>query len=275
MFRIGAFSKICKVSTKTLRYYDEIGLLSPAFIDKENGFRYYTIDQVDKLHNILSYRQMGFSISEIYMLINEKEAHMDLLFSRERELCGEISQLQEKLFRLRQYINNTEHYSPTYQVVIKELPDIRVFCKRAVLSNFDDLFSESAEIHKLFVGRKEKFSVQQTNDIFTEFVRFLDRDYQEDNIYIEYCIPVSGNESAASGLVVSNLQGGTFASILHKGSCKNIKDTYGYLYEWINQNEYSPCGLARELYLGGITPRENDRNWVTEIQIPVKKKVGQ
>ena len=41
MYSIGEFSKIGSVSTKTLRYYDEIGLLRPAYVDEENRYRYY------------------------------------------------------------------------------------------------------------------------------------------------------------------------------------------------------------------------------------------
>ena len=47
MLSIGEFSKICKVSTKTLRYYAEIGLILPSEINPENGYRYYAIEQLE------------------------------------------------------------------------------------------------------------------------------------------------------------------------------------------------------------------------------------
>ena len=49
MLSIGEFSKICKVSTKTLRYYDEIGLINPSKINQENGYRYYSIEQLETM----------------------------------------------------------------------------------------------------------------------------------------------------------------------------------------------------------------------------------
>ena len=49
MLSIGEFSNICKVSTKTLRYYAEIGLLEPSEVNPENGYRYYSIDQLEKM----------------------------------------------------------------------------------------------------------------------------------------------------------------------------------------------------------------------------------
>ena len=47
MLSIGEFSKISHLTMKTLRYYDEIGLLKPAFIDAKNGYRYYEIFQLE------------------------------------------------------------------------------------------------------------------------------------------------------------------------------------------------------------------------------------
>ncbi|TDX96666.1 UNVERIFIED_CONTAM: MerR-like DNA binding protein [Lysinibacillus xylanilyticus] len=49
MLSIGEFSKICGVSTKTLRYYDEIGLINPDEINAESGYRYYSIEQLKRM----------------------------------------------------------------------------------------------------------------------------------------------------------------------------------------------------------------------------------
>ena len=73
MFRIGLFSKIGKTTVKTLRYYEKEGLLLPEYIDKETGYRYYTTNQLLKLHRIQCFRQMGLSISEIVDLIEGME----------------------------------------------------------------------------------------------------------------------------------------------------------------------------------------------------------
>ena len=47
MLSIGAFSKISNVTTKTLRYYDEIGLIKPVYVNDENGYRYYSTSQLE------------------------------------------------------------------------------------------------------------------------------------------------------------------------------------------------------------------------------------
>ena len=62
MYRIGEFSKMSKTTIKTLRYYDEAGLLRPACTDPATGYRLYTTDQLVRLHRIQALRQVGLSI---------------------------------------------------------------------------------------------------------------------------------------------------------------------------------------------------------------------
>ena len=65
MYSIGRFSKIMGISTKTLIWYDNIGLLKPDFVNEENGYRYYTADSIKKLANIQYFQSLDFSIDEI------------------------------------------------------------------------------------------------------------------------------------------------------------------------------------------------------------------
>jgi len=61
---IGEFSKICGVSTKTLRYYDEIGLINPDEINAESGYRYYSIEQLKRMLYINRLKSYHFSLEE-------------------------------------------------------------------------------------------------------------------------------------------------------------------------------------------------------------------
>ena len=63
---IGEFSKICKVSAKTLRYYAEIGLILPSAINPENGYRYYAIEQLETMLLIIRLKSYHFSLGEIH-----------------------------------------------------------------------------------------------------------------------------------------------------------------------------------------------------------------
>lgn len=65
MFKIGDFARINKVSVKTLRHYDEIGILQPDKTNINSGYRYYSAEQMVRLNQILAFKEAGFSLSEI------------------------------------------------------------------------------------------------------------------------------------------------------------------------------------------------------------------
>jgi len=69
MYRIGAFSMLTQIPIKTLRYYEEVGVLIPARVERATGYRYYEATQVERLNRILVYRDLGFSLREIRALL--------------------------------------------------------------------------------------------------------------------------------------------------------------------------------------------------------------
>ena len=81
MLSIGEFSNICKVSTKTLRYYAEIGLLEPSEVNPENGYRYYSIDQLEKMLFISRLKSYSFSLDEIKEIIKDDAEKSDKLYT--------------------------------------------------------------------------------------------------------------------------------------------------------------------------------------------------
>ena len=68
MYKIGEFSLLNKVTIKTLRYYDEIGLFKPKLVDKFTGYRYYDESQQEEFDKIVKYKNLGFSLEDIIKL---------------------------------------------------------------------------------------------------------------------------------------------------------------------------------------------------------------
>ncbi|MFA7367724.1 MAG: MerR family transcriptional regulator [Bacilli bacterium] len=71
MYRIDELAKISKISSRTLRHYDDIGLLK-AKRDSENKYRYYDDNDIDKLQDILFYKELGFLLKDIKKLLEGK-----------------------------------------------------------------------------------------------------------------------------------------------------------------------------------------------------------
>ena len=67
--QIKEFAELTGVSVRTLHYYDEIGLLKPSFVDEQNGYRFYNEASLERMQEILFYREMDFSLRSIGELL--------------------------------------------------------------------------------------------------------------------------------------------------------------------------------------------------------------
>jgi len=98
-YSINKFSKLAGISTRTLRYYDQIGLLCPDRVSS-NGYRIYGKNEIDTLQQILFYRELGMELEEIKkILLSEK-------FDSNAALEAHLSALLQKQARLSEVINN-------------------------------------------------------------------------------------------------------------------------------------------------------------------------
>lgn len=76
MYKIGEFSKITKLTVKTLRYYDEENILKPSYRNEENGYRFYEENDFKKAELIVLLRNLGFSISEVKDVLSLSLIHI-------------------------------------------------------------------------------------------------------------------------------------------------------------------------------------------------------
>ena len=99
MFSIGEFARLVTVSVRTLRHYDEIGLLRPARVDPDTGYRGYSADQLGQLNRIVALKELGLSLNQVRLLlagITLDELRGMLMLRRaqlEQELHAQQSQL--------------------------------------------------------------------------------------------------------------------------------------------------------------------------------------
>lgn len=91
LYTIGEVSKICSVSKKALRFYDEIGIISPDEVSESNHYRYYSRRSLLNLTILKYYKQMGFKLEEMRNLLNSEEYRII-----ERGFLAKINELQEE-----------------------------------------------------------------------------------------------------------------------------------------------------------------------------------
>lgn len=70
MLKIGDFSRLGQVTVKTLHHYDDLGLLHPAHTDPSTSYRYYTLEQLPRLHRIMALKELGISLDQIGLLLH-------------------------------------------------------------------------------------------------------------------------------------------------------------------------------------------------------------
>lgn len=268
MYRIGEFSKMSKITIKALHYYDEIGLLKPAMIDGFTNYRFYTTDQLVKLHKIQSLRQIGLSIDEIKLIISGYDAEA-ILQKRKIEILEELSRNNEQLSRIEFILSKKEEEEfMNYEAIIKELPECIVYYKRMTVKNYDAYFEVIPAIGAAMQKANPTLKCSLPEYCF---IVYLDGEYKEKNINIEFCEAVDGFGKEIDGIKFKKMESVTAVSVMHKGSYNGLSKAYAYAFKWIEENRYMTIDNPRESYIDGIWNKENEDEWLTELQIPVVK----
>ena len=102
--KIGEFSQLMQVTVKTLRHYEQKGLLLPHDVDNLTGYRYYSIDQMQKLQNIRELQRLGFSLDEVKELY-EDNSHTPNIHQMEEKIKETEAQLKLLIARRNQQLN--------------------------------------------------------------------------------------------------------------------------------------------------------------------------
>lgn len=269
MYRIGEFSKMSKTTIKTLRYYDEVGLLKPEHTDRFTNYRFYTTDQLVKLHQIQSLRQIGLSIDEIRLVLAGRNVEK-ILLGRKAELEQQLSQGQEQLSRIAFILSGEEEaYFMQYQATIKELPECIVYSKKMTVLSYDAYFEVIPAIGEAVM--KANPGLKCTVPEYC-FIIYMDNEYREKDIHVEYCEAVDRFGKETDGIVFKKMEAVTAVSVMHKGAYKNLSKAYAYAMDWIEKNGYAVADSPRESYIDGIWNKEKEEDWLTELQVPIMKK---
>ncbi len=265
MYRIGEFSELSKTTIKTLRYYEKEGLLIPSHVDQDTGYRFYETKQLPELAKIISLRQMGLSINNIKSILNGGSLEQ-ILKLRKQELETEISLYNSQLLQINNLLEgkNMEH-----EVVVKELPSYTVYYKEGVVKDFSDIV-------RFILQSAGECKSTNPNIKCVEpdycYVSYLDGEYKETNIKIRYTQAVTEMGIPNENIKFEKLNSVKAACIYHKGAYDNLRESYSFLIKWVEENGYEIAEPIRERYIDGMWNKESEDEWLTEIQVPIRKK---
>jgi len=265
MLTIGEFSKISRVSAKTLRYYDQIGLLKPSYVSRESGYRYYEVSQLRDMLLISRLKQYQFSLPEIAAVLAKKDnGYLSALMQAKKdELTSQISHQQHILLQMERDIEKIERceniMQSNYLIKTTEFQPRNIFSYRQKmgLQNFNRAFGE-------LCGRMEKCRIKPSGPFLSVY---HDDEFNRECTDIEVGVIVSEK----SGENIRTLDPGLCCFTSHIGPYDDFTSCYTALAEWIEREGYTISGPPIELYVKGCDDNTQPNEYVTEIYFPIKK----
>lgn len=267
-FSIGEISKLFDINKKTLRYYDEIGLFKPSFVNKDNNYRYYTLDQFQYLETIKYLKELGLSLDKIkYNLTNlNSEDVINSLEEQNNIIDAKISELQlikqkinKKIIQIKDSTRN-DLLETIREVDFNERQAVRL--RHSIKTDYDIEFS------------LRKLIKMSDNKIFLTYGLVgvsISRDDLIDRKYDEYKSIFIMIEEKYDKSLIKIFPKGTYVCIRFKGVHKDAPPYYEKLINYINKQGYEIIDDSLEMELTDPSLSLTDEEVIMELQILVKK----
>lgn len=275
---IGKFSLITRLSQKALRYYDDRGLLVPEQKDICTGYRYYTGAQIPRGVSIRTLCGLGFSLSEIDVLLAAKAgrdtATIAEMFSRRRgEIRSEVQRLQQIEAILADEAASLESiYMSAHEPLIRDLPAQRILAKKGTGPYSETISRLMPELcSQLSSEENRKNGLRVTGPPMT---LYLDNEYREKDATMEVALPIAGRIVLSDpAMEVRTLPAEKVLSLIHKGSYATLHEAWSRIGAYAEEREFVFNGCHREVYLNDPNT-VSEEDLLTELQIPVDLAAG-
>lgn len=267
--KIGEFSKMMQVTVKTLRHYEQKGLLLPDEVDVWTGYRYYSINQMQTLQTIRDLQRLGFSLDEIKELF-EDDSHTPDIRQMDEKIMETERQLKQLIARRDQLIewrDSRKQITTMEKFSIQQLPEIIVASHREVIPNY-------AALGPLCVNKigpeMQRLGCKCPPPGYC-FTIEHDKEYKPTDIDIEYCelVEEMGKDSAI--IQFKRLPAVPKALCMkHVGPYERFYESYTAAFRYIDEHGYKVVGLPRTCYIDGAWNQDDPEKWLSVIQIPIE-----
>jgi DNA-binding transcriptional MerR regulator len=271
MLSIGELSRVTGLTIKTIRLYDEKGLLTPA-VREDSGYRFYDATSVERARVIKQLRELEFSLVEIAQMLETGSDEADIVsfLERQQEVIANKLERYEEIHRALNTVITTERQANmaastrTFSVEDKTVPAILVAGIRGkgVYSDSSERFGKLGRVVGRHINGKP-------------LGLYFDAEYKEQDADFESCFPIRKAVSK-DGIVVHELAGGRCISLVHRGPYAELGRSYQRVFEYIRANQLQSTTPSREVYLKGpgMIFKGNPKHYLTEIQVFVEETVA-
>jgi DNA-binding transcriptional MerR regulator/effector-binding domain-containing protein len=261
---IGAFSRLTHLSIKTLRYYHEVGLLEPAVVDPDSGYRYYRPGQAQSAHLVRRFRDLGLPVADVKAVLAAPD-----LTSRDAILAGHLDRMRDQLRQteaavesLRRMLEGSSASVAIEERVLEGGPAISVAAhvlRKDVAAWWLDALA-GLRAAALAAGLEQNGPVGgiYDDDLFTQ-------DAGHARVYL----PVRDSPALDGTSVRWELPAARFAVALHAGPHSDVDRSYAALGTYAAANGRDGTGPVRERYLTGPFDTADQAQWRTEVCWPI------
>lgn len=240
MYRIGEFSKLCRVPVKTLRFYDAQGLLRPQHIDGETGYRYYAPEQAERCHRILALKELGFQLGEIrrYLDAGSPEELMDMLRAKRDWLQQEQENIAGRLSRLTLRMSQmTKEETGVFDIVCRPAREFWIAGVRNLYDSSDQAAGERKRVCES--------SRSQSGGIVMRY----DLEYMERDFDLAVGVPLEGlpADKTWDRFRVGDRRPGCRSAALFC-SPEQLESAYSAMQAYVQSNRLQVVGAYYEIY---------------------------
>lgn len=281
-YSIGEVASLCNISIRTLRYYDEIGLIVPEIRKEESKYRYYSKEQMLNIIIIRKLRCLGVGIKDIKDIVaandlntmkSNIESHLKCVRKemeklerayRDGEVMLERLKFGDKIIKDKS--ENAASAKLCEGVNIERVPEISIYYSRKMMQAYHN---EEVSIERWVEINDEvsKYGLKVCGPIMVTYYTELLDQFLSKTCDIEFGIQVEACDSDK----VRSFGGFEAATIFHVGAYSDIIKTYVKALQWINQNNYDVNGPVSEEFIISPIDVNKECEHVTKILIPVKK----
>ena len=267
--KIGEFSQMMEVTVKTLRHYEQKGLLKPNEVDEWTGYRYYTVGQMQKLQSIRELQRLGFSLDEIRDLY-EDDSHtpeIQQIDEKIRETERLLRQLTTRRDRLLEWCDSRKKIKKMEKFGIQRLPEIIVASHREIIPNY-------AALGPLCVNKigpeMQRLGCKCPPPGYC-FTIEHNKEYKPTDVDIEYCEQVEALGTDSDIIQFKRLPAVPKALCLkHIGPYEKFYESFAEAFRYIEEHGYKVVGQPRTSYVDGAWNQDDPEKWLSVIQIPIE-----
>ncbi|HEY3880959.1 MAG TPA: MerR family transcriptional regulator [Trebonia sp.] len=261
---IGAFSRLTHLSIKTLRYYHQVGLLEPAVIDPDSGYRYYRPDQADSAQLVRRFRDLDLPVADVKAVLAATD-----LTSRNAILAGHLDRMRDQLRQTAAAVDSLHRMldgGPAAAAV-----EERVLGGGPAISVAADVTDEDvaawwwdalARLRAVAAAA----GLEQNGPVGGIFGdELFTMDAGRARVYL----PVRETPALDGTGLRWDLPAGRFAVALHSGPHRDVDRTYAALGTYAAEHGCDGTGPVRERYLAHPLDTPDVNQWRTEVCWPL------